>query len=226
LPAWKRALDFAMLLGLSPFLGVVMLAIALLIKCSSRGPILFRQERIGLYGARFVCFKFRTMYVAAETRSHESHLHSLIESSVPMQKLDDNDARIIRCGQLLRASGLDELPQIFNVLRGEMSLIGPRPCIPYEFEKYRTQDSRRFDAVPGITGLWQVSGKNSTTFRQMIDLDVAYVTRLTLRQDLGIVFRTLPVLIKQTLQLVRRKLRKAGLRDQLVDCTTKEVLPL
>lgn len=182
-----------------------MAGIALLIRLSSRGPVLFRQERIGLGGKTFNCFKFRTMKHAAETGSHEAYLKRLIDSDVPMRKLDGEDGRVLGIGVLLRASGLDELPQVFNILRGEMSLVGPRPCIRYEYEKYRPDQRERFQAVPGLTGLWQVSGKNETTFQEMIDLDIRYARNLSLQQDISILFRTFPVLVQQTSAALEKK---------------------
>jgi lipopolysaccharide/colanic/teichoic acid biosynthesis glycosyltransferase len=205
LPLWKRALDFVCLIIAAPALLPLMIAIALIIRFSSRGPILFRQERIGLHGRSFVCFKFRTMKADAETRSHEVYLEKLINSSAPMKKMDSKgDRRILPIGHLLRASGFDELPQIFNVLRGDMSLVGPRPCIRYEYEKYRPEHLERFNVVPGLTGLWQVSDKNKTSFQDMIELDVHYARNLSLRQDLLILFRTLPVLFLQTAETWQR----------------------
>lgn len=206
LPLWKRVLDFVCLLIAAPALMPLMIAIALIIRFSSRGPILFRQERIGLHGRSFICFKFRTMKAEAETRSHEVYLEKLINSSAPMKKLDSKgDRRILPIGHLLRASGFDELPQIFNILRGDMSLVGPRPCIRYEYEKYRPEHRERFNVVPGLTGLWQVSDKNKTTFQDMIDLDVRYARNLSLRQDILILFRTFPVLFLQTAETWQRK---------------------
>ena len=115
-----------------------------------------------------------------------------------MTKLDANgDSRIIRYGKILRSSGLDELPQLINVLRGEMSLVGPRPCVPYEAEKYLDWQQERFNAAPGLTGLWQVSGKNRTTFTRMMELDIEYTHRKTLWLDLKIIFMTIPALLVQ-----------------------------
>lgn len=181
---------------------------ALIVRVSSRGPILFRQERIGLFGRPFVCLKFRTMYVAAETQSHQAHLASLMTNGQPMTKLDLEDRRIIPLGMLIRATALDELPQIFNVLRGEMSLVGPRPCLPYEFERFRAEHIGRFDAVPGLTGLWQVSGKNSTTFQEMIRLDVHYARTLSFWRDVRILLVTFPVLLSQTSVVIQNKWRR------------------
>ena len=168
IPGWKRGLDLAVIAVFSPMLVVVGVAVAVVIKVGSRGPVLFRQRRVGYKGQQFTCLKFRTMHVNAETKSHQGYTAQLIKSEAPMTKLDaSNDPRVIPFGSILRATGLDELPQMLNVLCGEMSLVGPRPCIPYEFEMYEPWQRRRFDAAPGLTGLWQVSGKNRTTFTQM-----------------------------------------------------------
>lgn len=206
LPAWKRGLDFACLFFAAPALVPVMAVIAIIIRFSSRGPILFRQERIGLRGEPFQLVKFRTMKQCAETDSHRTYLQRLIESNdAPMEKMDANDHRLIPMGGLLRASGLDELPQIFNILRGEMSLVGPRPCIRYEYERYKPEHRERLNAVPGLTGLWQVSGKNKTTFPEMVELDIRYSRNLSLLQDVAILIRTFPVVIEQTREAAERK---------------------
>ena len=198
LPLWKRALDLAMLLVLLPGLLLVGGIVALIIKVGSPGPIFFRQKRVGFKGREFVCFKFRTMAVNAETESHRQHLQELIKSKTQMVKLDQRkDPRVIPLGALLRATGLDELPQLFNVLRGDMSLVGPRPCIRYECEAYAPWHFARFDAVPGLTGLWQVSGKNRTTFDEMVCLDIEYSRRLSLWLDLWIILKTAPALWRQ-----------------------------
>jgi len=132
-------------------------------------------------------------------------------AEVPMTKLDvRSDPRLAPFGALLRATGLDELPQVINVLRGEMSFVGPRPCIPYEYARFQPWQRQRFDAVPGLTGLWQVSGKNRTTFNQMIQLDIEYAQRLSLWLDLKIIFRTLPALWEQCLEIRAQKRRQAG----------------
>lgn len=205
LPPWKRSLDLVCLLFIAPVLGPILGFIALGIRLSSPGPILFRQERIGFCGQPFTCFKFRTMRAAVETQSHREYLEKLINSDTPMEKLDLHDPRVSKMGALLRASGLDELPQVFNILRGEMSLVGPRPCIRYEYEKYRPEDCERLEAVPGLTGLWQVSGKNKTTFPEMVALDVRYARNLSLGQDICILLRTFPVVIEQTKEAWERK---------------------
>jgi len=198
LPTWKRVLDASVILLFSPGVLLIGGAVALLIKCGSRGPILFQQRRVGYRGRQFTLFKFRTMRPDAEIDSHRNHTTQLIQSQAPMTKLDaGNDPRLIPLGSLLRTTGLDELPQLLNVLRGEMSLVGPRPCIPYEYELYKPEHRRRLDAVPGLTGLWQVSGKNRTTFDEMVRLDVEYARRSSLGLDLKIILKTLPALWQQ-----------------------------
>ncbi len=142
------------------------------------------------------------MKPGAETSSHKHYTQQLIQSKDPMVKLDNgNDPRVIPHGRFLRATGLDELPQLLNVLRGEMSFVGPRPCIPYETEKYEPWHHRRFDAVPGLTGLWQVSGKNHTSFEEMVKLDITYSIRQSVWLDLKIILKTPTVIVIQFLEL-------------------------
>jgi lipopolysaccharide/colanic/teichoic acid biosynthesis glycosyltransferase len=208
---WKRVLDVLLILLALLFLIPLALFIALLIRIVSTGPVLFRQERVGYQGRRFMCFKFRTMFVDADTTLHQGHLHQLMNSNTPMMKMDSKgDPRIIPFGVLLRASGLDELPQLINVLRGEMSLVGPRPCLPYEYDKYLPWQKERFETVPGLTGLWQVSGKNKTTFVEMIQLDIKYAKNKNLWWDLKIILMTVPALIIQMLET--RQARRASSR--------------
>jgi lipopolysaccharide/colanic/teichoic acid biosynthesis glycosyltransferase len=205
-PRWKRWLDVSLITVATPALAPVMSAIAILIKLVSSGPLLFRQRRIGLDGVVFECFKFRTMHVDALTSVHEQHLAELIKSNRPMSKLDAHDPRLIPFGRFLRAAGLDELPQLFNVLRGEMSLVGPRPCTPGEYEAYTNVQRKRFGTLPGLTGLWQVNGKNRSTFNEMIVLDIRYLKTQCLWLDLGIMLRTPMVILQQVFEtLVERK---------------------
>jgi lipopolysaccharide/colanic/teichoic acid biosynthesis glycosyltransferase len=197
-PRWKRTLDILLIVAASPVLLPLMILIGLLIRIVSGGPILFKQERIGCLGGRFFCYKFRTMRVNSDMGIHQEHINQLMNSDAPMIKMDlKGDPRIIPLGRLLRSSGLDELPQIINVLRGEMSLVGPRPCVSYEYEKYLPWQQERFNALPGLTGLWQVSGKNHTTFTEMIQLDIRYARSKTLWLDLKIIFMTIPTLLVQ-----------------------------
>lgn len=174
-------------MALIPLFSVV----ALYIHCVSRGPIFFRQRRIGYRGASFTMWKFRSMRVGADAGRHEEHFRGLIEGqdACRMRKLDD-DPQIIPFGRIMRKLCIDELPQLFNVIAGDMSLVGPRPAIPYEVAKYQPWHFARFDCLPGMTGLWQVSGKNRLTFRQMVALDIRYSRRITLWQDLMILAKT------------------------------------
>jgi len=208
LPAWKRVLDAAVILAFLPGIVLIGAVVALIIKCGSRGPVLFRQVRVGYRSREFTCLKFRTMKHKADTDFHQKHTRNLIETQAPMIKLDANrDPRLIPFGAILRATGLDELPQLINVLKGEMSIVGPRPCVPYEAEMYEPWHRRRFNAVPGLTGLWQVSGKNRTTFNQMVQLDIEYSERTSLWLDLKIILKTLPALWTQCQEtrVLRRK---------------------
>jgi lipopolysaccharide/colanic/teichoic acid biosynthesis glycosyltransferase len=197
-PLWKRSLDIGLILFALPLLIPLTLATCAIIRLVSKGPILFKQERIGRGGEKFLCFKFRTMFTGTNSGSHEGHLRRLIESNAPMTKMDTGgDKRIIPFGVFLRATGLDELPQLINVLRGDMSIVGPRPCLPYEFKYYDPGQYARFSVVPGLTGLWQVSGKNRTTFSEMIRLDIEYSRRRSLALDLEIIFKTAPTVLSQ-----------------------------
>jgi lipopolysaccharide/colanic/teichoic acid biosynthesis glycosyltransferase len=194
-----------------------MLFIMATIRISSAGPIFYRQERVGFRGRPFMIFKFRSMKVHAQTSQHELHYERLMRDGEPMTKLDGGDTRIIPLGRLLRATGLDELPQLFNVLRGEMSLVGPRPCTPLEFEKYEEWQRERVNAHPGLTGYWQVNGKNRTTFQQMIEMDLFYAKKASVRLDLWIMVKTPAALFGQVLELVQKrvlKLAKANARPQ------------
>jgi lipopolysaccharide/colanic/teichoic acid biosynthesis glycosyltransferase len=198
---WKRILDILLIVLAMPLLIPLAVFVALFIRIGSHGPVLFKQERIGYQGRRFKCYKFRSMFLDTETATHQGHLHQLMNSNIPMQKMDSKgDPRIVPFGVLLRASGLDELPQLINVLRGEMSLVGPRPCLPYEYDNYLPWQKERFHTVPGLTGLWQVSGKNKTTFVEMIQLDIRYAKNKTFLWDLKIILITVPVLVAQMME--------------------------
>jgi len=211
LPVWKRTLDVCVIVALSPALLFFGSFVAALVRLSSPGPVIFRQRRIGFQGREFTCLKFRTMRANAEADSHQSHTAHLIQAQAPLMKLDArHDPRLLPVGGFLRATGLDELPQLFNVLRGEMSIVGPRPCMPYEFELHKPWQRRRYNAVPGLTGLWQVSGKNRTTFDQMVQLDIKYGERLNLWLDLRIIAKTFPTLWKQCLEARAAKRNQTG----------------
>ena len=209
---WKRVLDIVLLVVALPAILFFGLVVAVVIKLVSRGPVLLRQERVGFLCQRFMCFKFRTMHVGADTGVHQQHLKELLHRNTPMVKMDSiGDPRLIRFGAILRATGLDELPQLINVLRGEMSLVGPRPCLPYEFELYETWQRERFNTLPGLTGLWQVSGKNKTTFTEMIQLDIHYARTKSLWFDLRILAATLETLAGQV-KAMRRQSRPTTTR--------------
>lgn len=182
-------------------LSPLMLFIAILVKLESSGPAFFSQRRVGQGQIRFTVFKFRTMTAGASHDRHREFVQELIAGKRPPEvegkprfKLASDD-RITRVGRFLRRSSLDELPQLWNVVRGDMSLVGPRPPIPYEVEHYPPHWFKRFAVRPGITGLWQVSGRCDLTLEQMIELDIEYVERRSLRLNLWILIRTLPAVL-------------------------------
>jgi lipopolysaccharide/colanic/teichoic acid biosynthesis glycosyltransferase len=217
IPLWKRSLDLACVLLSLPVWLPLMVLVMLWIKIASPGPIFYRQARVGYRGKRFMIFKFRSMTVNAEARSHQQHLESLMRANSPMTKLDaSGDSRLIAGGRILRAGGLDELPQIFNVLRGEMSLVGPRPCLPYEFERYEPWQRARVNAPPGLTGYWQVNGKNKTTFSEMIEMDILYSKKMSVWLDLTIMRKTVPAIILQILESQSRARAQSRARIPLV----------
>ena len=199
LPLWKDILDVILSLIALILLSPLFLMIAVYIKIADPGPVFFRQYRMGFRGKKFECWKFRTMKVDNDAAAHEEYLKSLIKGGdQAMIKLDARkDPRIIPLGWLLRQSGLDELPQLINVLRGDMSLVGPRPCLPYEAMEYDQWHAERFDSVPGLTGLWQVSGKNRTTFKDMMRFDIRYSRRMSFWMEIQILFKTFPAIVQQ-----------------------------
>jgi lipopolysaccharide/colanic/teichoic acid biosynthesis glycosyltransferase len=190
-PAWKSGLDITCILLSLPVWLPLMILLTLVTRIASPGPIFYRQERIGFGGRHFFIWKFRTMKVSAETQAHERHFEKLMRVDCPMTKLDVcGDPRLAPFGRILRASGLDELPQIFNVLCGEMSLVGPRPCLPNEFAHYEPRQRERVNGLPGLTGYWQVNGKNKTTFKEMIAMDLFYLKNMSILLDLKIMLKT------------------------------------
>jgi exopolysaccharide production protein ExoY len=198
IPTWKRIFDLLLIAMTVPLWLPLMIVIAAVVKVVSPGPVFFRQSRVGYKGRHFMILKFRSMKMDAPTKSHESHVEKLIQTDRPMTKLDvAGDSRMIPGGWVMRASGLDEIPQIFNVIQGEMSLVGPRPCIPKEFDCYKPEQKRRVEAPPGLTGLWQVNGKNRLTFTQMIELDLRYKDSMSLWMDTMILLRTVPAILGQ-----------------------------
>lgn len=190
----KRGLDVALAgLGLV-VLCPVLLVLAALVRLTSRGPALFRQERAGRHGRPFVILKFRSMRSDAHARRGD--LEHLSDMDGPVFKMRE-DPRITRLGRFLRRSSLDEMPQLLNVLRGDMSLVGPRPLPLEEAQRLPARYQARHAVRPGLTGLWQVSGRNELPFHRMMDLDLAYVRQRSLRLDLAILLRTLPALLSR-----------------------------
>ena len=190
-PGWKVSLDITCILLLLPLWLPLMILLMLVTRIASPGPIFYRQKRVGLGGRHFFIWKFRTMRLSAETQTHERYFENLMQVDCPMTKLDAyGDPRLAPFGRVLRASGLDELPQIFNVLHGEMSLVGPRPCTPNEFAHYEPCQRQRVNCLPGLTGYWQVNGKNKTTFREMIAMDLFYLENMSILLDLKIMLKT------------------------------------
>ena len=204
MPKWKRLMDIV-----GAFTGLVLLApffllIAAVIKIMSPGPVFFKQERIGLGGKPFVFLKFRTMKVDVDNTAHQQLLAELIKNGShtdsegkPMTKLDQADPQIIPFGKFLRKSCIDELPQLINVLIGDMSLIGPRPPIRYEVCEYDIWHQARLGVMPGMTGLWQVSGKNRLTFKEMVRLDIRYYRKRSIWLDLKILILTPGAILSQ-----------------------------
>ena len=191
-----RALDLVATLGLVVLLTPLLLLLALIIKLDSPGPVLFRQPRVGRGRRHFLVAKFRTMQHGADHDVHRDYMLALIESGTPAPKLA-GDARVTRFGAFLRRTSLDELPQLWNVLRGEMSLVGPRPPIPYEVDHYPPHWFERFLVKPGVTGLWQVSGRSEVSLEEMIELDVDYARRRSVLLNVWILLRTIPAVLSQ-----------------------------
>jgi exopolysaccharide biosynthesis polyprenyl glycosylphosphotransferase len=188
----KRAIDVTFSLCVLILAAPLMALIALSIKLDSPGPVLFGQERVGQGGKHFTCYKFRSMTADAEER--KKLLRDLNEADGPLFKIKD-DPRRTRLGRLLRRLSLDEIPQFYNVLRGDMSFIGPRPALPSEVAQYQSWHMRRLDIAPGITGLWQVSGRSELTFDEMALLDIYYAEQWSPSLDLKIFLRTIPTVI-------------------------------
>ena len=188
----KRILDFVVALPMVIIASPIMILTALAIKLDSPGPVLFRQTRVGKWGEQFPCYKFRSMYTDAEQRLTD--LAALNEADGPVFKIKD-DPRVTRVGRIIRKLSIDELPQLFNVLKGEMSLVGPRPALPREVEQYEYDQIRRLHAMPGITGLQQVSGRSDVDFKRWVELDLQYIAEQSLWKDIQILLKTIPAVI-------------------------------
>jgi lipopolysaccharide/colanic/teichoic acid biosynthesis glycosyltransferase len=199
----KRGMDIIGSLVCFILFAPLFLIIPILIKITSKGPVLFKQERLGLLGQKFSFLKFRTMETGCSESSHQEYIKNLISDTNDcgvghngVYKMQE-DSRVTKIGYFLRKSSLDELPQFINVLKGEMSLVGPRPPIPYECEHYKIWHMRRINEVkPGITGLWQVEGRSSTSFNEMVRLDLKYTKEWSLWLDIKILFKTPWAVIK------------------------------
>jgi exopolysaccharide biosynthesis polyprenyl glycosylphosphotransferase len=195
----KRVFDVIITFILLVLVSPIMLVIAILIKCDSPGPLIYPQNRIGENGKLFVMYKFRSMRADADESIHREYVTRLIKENTEPGKSKgktrkslkmEDDPRITRVGRLIRKISLDELPQFINVLQGEMSLVGPRPSLPYELEHYQDWHKRRLDILPGVTGLWQVSGRNRVSFDEMVRLDLDYIKRQSFWLDLVILLQT------------------------------------
>jgi lipopolysaccharide/colanic/teichoic acid biosynthesis glycosyltransferase len=198
----KRILDLLITIPMLMLIAPVWLLIAAAIRLDSPGPVLLRQVRIGRNGRPFVCYKFRTMHANCDDSLHRRYVAQLIKNGAPSDvdggkehyKLRD-DPRVTRVGRILRKTSLDELPQFLNVLRGDMSLVGPRPPLPYEVEQYRPWHLGRLNGRPGITGLWQVYGRSRVTFEQMVQMDIEYLERPSILRDIKLIFLTVPAVL-------------------------------
>ena len=201
----KRLSDIVLSLLAAAVLAPVWVITAVMIRLDSKGPILFKQERVGMDGRIFLCYKFRTMIADADEELHrEAYQKNIVgspeansgEDDIPVFGKVKDDPRITKFGRRLRRSSLDELPQLLNVLKGDMSIVGPRPPIPYEVEEYDLPHRKRLDMKPGITGLWQVSGRNRLTFAEMVKLDLYYIENWSIWLDLKIILLTLPAVFR------------------------------
>jgi lipopolysaccharide/colanic/teichoic acid biosynthesis glycosyltransferase len=199
----KRILDIVFtLLILIPLL-IVIAVFAILIRIDSKGPIFFRQKRVGMHGVEFDMFKLRSMYVDSDDSVHRKSIKQYINGAALNEKVNaDNlfklvdDPRVTRIGRFIRKFSIDELPQFINVLRGEMTLVGPRPPLPYEVEEYDSHHWIRLSGKPGLTGTWQVYGRSRVPFQEMVEMDIKYLGEQSLLQDLKLIALTLPVMLK------------------------------
>jgi lipopolysaccharide/colanic/teichoic acid biosynthesis glycosyltransferase len=192
----KRLLDMALSLLALPFALPVLLVCAAAIALDSPGPIFFVQNRVGKGGWRFKLYKFRTMYHNCDTNGHRAFMKAFVNGQVD-EKANGNgvykpfsDRQLTRVGRILRKTSLDELPQLINVVRGEMSLVGPRPNVPWEVEEYRGWHKERLEVLPGITGLAQINGRSSVTFDRIVRYDIEYIENRSMRMDLKILWQT------------------------------------
>jgi lipopolysaccharide/colanic/teichoic acid biosynthesis glycosyltransferase len=188
----KRAFDVVVASGALALLVPIIPLIAVMIKLDTPGPVFYRQQRVGRRGRSFAFYKFRSMFVDADERQKE--VESLNEQDGPVFKVR-SDPRVTSVGRFLRRSSLDEIPQIFNVFKGEMSIVGPRPPLPSEVSRYQPWHRRRLEVTPGITCLWQISGRSHLSFNEWMRLDMEYLKQRSFRTDLLIFFKTIPAVI-------------------------------
>lgn len=202
----KRILDIVFTMFVLLPLCIVIVIVAILIRLDSKGPIFYRQRRVGWKGVVFDMFKIRSMYEDSDDSIHHIAAEKYIKGEVLnydpaagdlSYKLSDQcDSRITRVGRFIRKTSIDELPQFFNVLRGEMTLVGPRPPLPYEVELYTPRDWLRLSGKPGLTGAWQVYGRSRVPFQTMVEMDIEYLQHQSLLQDLKLIALTIPVMIR------------------------------
>ena len=197
----KRILDILITLVFLIPLCLVLLIVAVMIRVDSNGPIFFRQKRVGLNGREFYMLKFRSMYVNSDDSVHREAIKQYMNGEAingnghnPYKLVDDH--RVTRVGRFIRKLSIDELPQFINVLRGEMTLVGPRPPVPYEVEHYSIRDQLRLYGKPGLTGTWQVYGRSRVNFQEMVEMDIAYLHQQSIRLDLKLIALTVPVMLK------------------------------
>ena len=189
----KRVFDFTVAFAILMLLWPLMLTIAIIIKATSRGPIVFKQIRVGQGGRHFWCYKLRSMCADAEDRKKD--LMHLNEANGPVFKIK-RDPRVTPIGALIRKTSLDELPQLFNVLKGDMSLVGPRPPIPSEVALYGPHERKRLAVRPGLTCIWQVSGRSNVSFDHWVELDLLYIETMSFTNDVKILCQTIPAVLK------------------------------
>ena len=203
----KRFIDVSLSLGVLVLGFPFFLAIGLLIKLTSRGPVFFKQRRVGENGKPFFLYKFRSMKIDCDDSIHREFTQNYIQGQDSQTSLDGesetlykivDDPRITAVGGFLRKTSLDELPQFINILRNEMSVVGPRPPMEYEYEHYDDWHKLRVKIKPGLTGLWQVSGRSTVPFQEMVMLDLYYIEHWSLRMDLNIMIKTVPVMLSGT----------------------------
>ena len=198
----KRVLDIVFTLCIAVPVLLFSAVIALLILADSEGPILYRQKRVGRNGAEFEMLKFRSMYVKNDDSKHREAIKRYMNGSKLNNDTNSpykiyNDPRVTKVGKFIRSTSLDELPQFLNILRGEMSLVGPRPPLPYEVELYSLHQKLRLSGKPGLTGPWQIYGRSRVTFENMVEMDIAYLQRQSLWEDIKLIFLTIPVVIRK-----------------------------